>query len=453
MTDSWLFRSELHLSEMPCCRYMVDTTLRYLCGVIEIHEDVEVIIVGQICLNIILPKYNTAEINLNNNTSKNKTPMKIKILSILAMMLMAVPVTQAQTKYLVCTLDGTQTNSQSSYDENSEITQDGITWVVTGNTSLEPWRIGGSKITGVDRPIYSMDALDDTIMEVTVDIGSRSRITVNSFTLIVASDAAFQNVIDTKNNPVTSNSTVSFTPTAGKVWYNAYYKFVFNVTASGNNNYFQFTTANFYAATPKPVTSVTLNQNTAELTMGDKLALTATVLPVRATDKSVTWTSSDEAVATVSTNGTVTANAIGTATITVTTTDGSLSAACTVTVNSKTYDVTLSEDTEDADNWTIDPTAAYEGQTVTVTYNGTKRVKDLKLYNGTDLSMVDNAGKERNSRWTANCYMVQTAGDYKLPLVYGNAIKDGQTNAAAYTGVTDNDLPPPRWQCHHLPVD
>ncbi len=52
-----------------------------------------------------------------------------------------------------------------------------------------------------------------------------------------------------------------------------------------------------------------------------------------------------------------------------------------------------------------------------------------------DLSMVDNAGNAREKQWTANCYMVHTAGDYKLPLVYGNAIKDGAPNTAAYTGI------------------
>ena len=55
---------------------------------------------------------------------------------------------------------------------------------------------------------------------------------------------------------------------------------------------------------------------------------------------------------------------------------------------------------------------------------------------GTDLSMVDCAGNARATMSTANCYMVHTAGDYKLPLVYGNAIKDGTTNVAAYTGVS-----------------
>ncbi len=58
---------------------------------------------------------------------------------------------------------------------------------------------------------------------------------------------------------------------------------------------------------------------------------------------------------------------------------------------------------------------------------------------GTDLSMVDCAGNARTSMSTANCYMVHTAGDYKLPLVYGNAIKDGAANTAAYTGITNTN--------------
>ncbi len=78
--------------------------------------------------------------------------------------------------------------------------------------------------------------------------------------------------------------------------------------------------------------------------------------------------------------------------------------------------------------------------------SSSKYVEAGKIYNISrsaaaaviDLSMVDCAGNARASQWTANCYMAHTAGDYKLPLVYGNAIKDGATNAAAYTGVTGN---------------
>ena len=49
-----------------------------------------------------------------------------------------------------------------------------------------------------------------------------------------------------------------------------------------------------------------------------------------------------------------------------------------------------------------------------------------------DLSMVDNAGNARASRTTANCYLIHAPGTYKLPLVYGNAIKDGVTNERSY---------------------
>ena len=42
-----------------------------------------------------------------------------------------------------------------------------------------------------------------------------------------------------------------------------------------------------------------------------------------------------------------------------------------------TYSVTLADGTEDADNWTISPASAAEGETVTITYNGTKRVKSV----------------------------------------------------------------------------
>ena len=56
-----------------------------------------------------------------------------------------------------------------------------------------------------------------------------------------------------------------------------------------------------------------------------------------------------------------------------------------------------------------------------------------------DLSMVDNAGNARASMTTANCYLVHEAGDYKIPLVYGNAIKNGTVNTIAFNpGGTTN---------------
>ena len=89
-------------------------------------------------------------------------------------------------------------------------------------------------------------------------------------------------------------------------------------------------------ATPKPVkvSSITLNQTSLTMTSkGQTASLTATVNPGNAANKSITWSSSNSSVATVSANGTVTAVANGTADITATAADGSgASAKCSVTV-------------------------------------------------------------------------------------------------------------------------
>lgn len=100
----------------------------------------------------------------------------------------------------------------------------------------------------------------------------------------------------------------------------------------------------YYAASPtwenwfkiqalKMVTSLSINKQELTLTENETEQLTVTVMPADASDGGVIWASSDEAVATVSTDGLVTAVAPGSVTITATTIDGSnLSATCEVTV-------------------------------------------------------------------------------------------------------------------------
>lgn len=85
------------------------------------------------------------------------------------------------------------------------------------------------------------------------------------------------------------------------------------------------------------VSSVTLDKTEITLIEGDSMTLTATVMPDNATDKTVTWTSSDNNVATIDA-GTVRAIAEGTATITATA--GGKSATCTVVVIKHAVDVT-----------------------------------------------------------------------------------------------------------------
>jgi len=79
------------------------------------------------------------------------------------------------------------------------------------------------------------------------------------------------------------------------------------------------------------VESVTLSQNSLSLIIGEQKTLSATVLPQTATDKSMTWSSSNSSVASVA-DGTVSAIAAGSATITVTTKSGAKTASCNVTV-------------------------------------------------------------------------------------------------------------------------
>ena len=98
------------------------------------------------------------------------------------------------------------------------------------------------------------------------------------------------------------------------------------ITVEGNATY----TAKFEQY--YPVTNITLDKTELSLSIGDSETLTATIEPNNATNKTVTWSSNNEAVATVD-NGKVTAVKEGTATITVTAQDGSgVSTSCSVTV-------------------------------------------------------------------------------------------------------------------------
>ena len=86
-----------------------------------------------------------------------------------------------------------------------------------------------------------------------------------------------------------------------------------------------------WKATSVPVEGVALNKQGLSLTEGGTETLTATITPANATNKNVTWSSSNTAVATVE-NGVVTAVSVGTATITVTTEDGGKATCCEVKV-------------------------------------------------------------------------------------------------------------------------
>ena len=88
----------------------------------------------------------------------------------------------------------------------------------------------------------------------------------------------------------------------------------------------------FQLTATQPVTGIRLDKTAVTLNTTDTYTLVANVDPIDASNKSVTWSSSDAAIATVDENGVVTGIKAGTATITVTTVDGDFAATCTVTV-------------------------------------------------------------------------------------------------------------------------
>ena len=111
--------------------------------------------------------------------------------------------------------------------------------------------------------------------------------------------------------------------------------------------------------------------------------------------------------------------------------------------------LTITTQTEDGEPTEFLVTTTNSTSTTTSKGSGNSRnvpadatLKAASPVSNVDLSMVNNAGAARASRTTANCYLVHAPGTYKIPLVYGNAIKNGNeaSTAAFYTSNTSNTL-------------
>ena len=124
----------------------------------------------------------------------------------------------------------------------------GVTWFVTGNSYMLPWRIGGKSLTNVDRDIKSSTPINGTFGKVVVSVGTTSgSIDFNRLTLSVADNPDFTDETNyeyTGNLKANTEYTFDITPAT-----NAYYKITFNVTVtvtSTSNKYYEFSGAKFY---------------------------------------------------------------------------------------------------------------------------------------------------------------------------------------------------------------
>ena len=198
---------------------------------------------------------------------------------------------------------------------------------------------------------------------------------------------------DATNQSLTWNSSVKGVATVdptGKVTAIKAGTTVITATAKDDSGISASCTVQVTVPTVK-VTGITLNKTTASVVKGKTLTLTATVTPTNATNKNVTWKSSDTKIATVDGNGKVTAVAAGTATITATAADGSgVKATCKITVTNPVIKVT---------KVTLNKTTAsvVKGKTLTLTAtvtptNATNKNVTWKSSN-TKIATVDGNGK------------------------------------------------------------
>ena len=197
----------------------------------------------------------------------------------------------------------------------------------------------------------------------TLDVGGTFTFTV----AVTPDDASDKSVTWTSSSTVTATVSATGLVTAGTTEGTA------TITATANDGSGKKGTATVTVTAdddpdpdPVAVTSVAINEAAQTLTVGGTFTFTATVMPDDATNKSVTWSSNDQDVATVdATSGLVTAGTTeGPATITVTTVDGSKTASVAVTVE-------LSPAQKAAALATALENATAEGATVTLTGNVT----------------------------------------------------------------------------------
>ena len=143
---------------------------------------------------------------------------------------------------------------------------------------------------------------------------------------------------DAANKGVTwksSSSSIATVTSAGQVF--GLKAGTVTITCTSKDNTTVYATCQVTVKTPiVAVTGVKLDTSSTNMYVGSSRNLTATVSPTNATNKNVTWATSNSSIVSVTQSGTVTANAIGTATITVTTEDGGYTATCTITVKEKT---------------------------------------------------------------------------------------------------------------------
>ncbi len=219
----------------------------------------------------------------------------------------------AKSYVIPAALAGTYVNP---YNNNASVT---LTAGTTRNFAAYEYLV----LTNTNAPVVAATGVSVSPTSATVGLGTTQQLNAT----IAPANATNQNVTWTS-----SNTAVATVNASGLVTAVATGTATITVkTVDGNK-----TATSAITVSTIPVASVAVSPTSASLYAGNTQQLTATVSPTNATNKNVTWSSSNTAVATVNSSGLVTAVAAGTATITSTTQDGNKTATATITVNPNT---------------------------------------------------------------------------------------------------------------------
>ena len=220
---------------------------------------------------------------------------------------------------------------QQSTDRGSSWTDIDDATSVSYTTAATTMNMNGyqycCKVTGADNQTVTSNAATLTVTPVPVTGVSLDKITLELFTGNTATLTATVHPDNATNQNVTWSSDKPEVATVDNGTVTAVGAGEATITVTTEDG---CKTATCIVTVTVPVTGVKLNKETLELFTDGSETLTATVEPGNATNKNVTWSSSDETIATVDNNGTVTAVGAGEATITATA--GGITATCVVHV-------------------------------------------------------------------------------------------------------------------------
>lgn len=229
----------------------------------------------------------------------------------------------------------------ASYPEVTWESSNDAVVIVDQSGNIEAVGVGEATITATADGVSDTCAITVNKRPVTSVTLSEETLTMEHHdTAVLTADVLPSNATYPEVTWETSNAAVVTVDQSGNIEAMELGNVVITATADGISDTCNIT------VNKKPVTSVTLSQKTLSMVHHDTAVLTAEVLPGNATYPEVTWMSDNESVATVDSNGLVTAVSLGSATITATA-DG-VSDTCAVTVTKKPVtSVTLNANTLD----------------------------------------------------------------------------------------------------------